>query len=355
MSSAEYFLPLRGSTSNLAQPSATTEVGTGAVIGGKPSPPAGGSSDSGERKIDHLPWHLKRASVAIPEGTAPVRLWRDDAAAGLDRSTTTSTSTPLTSATLTCGLDTGIEAEEEKIKAVRDGAAVFEGRSVSRRPSQDGELTLKKRCSKDNDSLVPAASTYPQHQPQYQQQRLARKWPGGGQIAVVDLVSGSDQQCSEDDEDVEAVMVRLPSLRGCLLEDGDDHQQHSSRDEQMSNVINDLHHQHHHYHHEQQRPYPELLEQYQMPKVVKRVPKNSYLDDYQQQQEQKANKQRHSMMGIGGGAIGLGKKLSGKIRNSMFAPSVSSSSPLPSAMAPITDVVTNVDKQGIDGGVKDTT
>ncbi|KAG0029165.1 hypothetical protein BGZ81_004057 [Podila clonocystis] len=80
---------------------------------------------------------------------------------------------------------------------------------------------------------------------------------------------------------------------------------------------------------QQQQQQQEILEQYQFPKAAKRAknPGRTYLDDFREQQQPQTHKHRHSAMGLGslgGDARELGKKLTGKIRNSMFLPSTSS-------------------------------
>lgn len=277
-------------------------------------------------------WCLQRATVVVPEGTAPVRLWKEDA----PRVDTLLTSTPLTSVTLP--VSGKLELEEE---SVRDGAAVFEGRSVSRRPSRDGELLLKSgEVSLSSETLIESEGSSPTTS-QSTQQTFARKW-AGGQIAV-DIVGGElDGYLSKPDNDV---VVRLPNPRGCLLEDDDElkssflyeqEQHHNMVSVVSSNMSTMSQHEHAFYmqQQQQQQQQQEILEQYQPPKMVKRN-KNaggrSYMDDFDQQQPltQQTHKYRHSAMGLGGlggDARELGKKLTGKFRNSMFLPSTSSTS-----------------------------
>ncbi|KAF9305152.1 hypothetical protein BGZ74_011166 [Mortierella antarctica] len=301
-------------------------------IGGIPSKedPSGASNYS---------WRLQRASVVIPEGTAPVRLWKEDAAARAD---VTPTTTPLTTTAFPVSGKLEIEENQDasKEEVVRDGAAVFEGRSVSRRPSRDGELMLK------SGELTLTESEGTSSSPPHQQQTFARKW-AGGQIAV-DISGEQDGYLSKPERDV---LVRLPSPGGCLLEDDEPSsllygpyeqgQQLSMASGVVSNMSMLLQHDYALYlqqqqqqKQQQQKQQQEILEQYQFPKEVKRAknPGRSYLDDFRDQQQPQTHKHRHSVMGLGGlggdaremGKKLTGKKLTGKIRNSMFLPSSSS-------------------------------
>ncbi|KAF9323631.1 hypothetical protein BG006_001280 [Podila minutissima] len=155
----------------------------------------------------NYPWHLQRASVVIPEGMAPVRLWKEDAAA---RANVPLTTTPLTTAIFPVLGKLEIEENQDasKEEVVRDGAAVFEGRSVSRRPSRDGELMLK------SGELTLTESEGTSSSPPHQQQTFARKWAGG--LIAVDISGGQDEYLSKPERDV---VMRLPSPSGCLLED----------------------------------------------------------------------------------------------------------------------------------------
>lgn len=306
-------------------------------MGGIPSndDPAGGRN---------FPWRLQRATVVVPEGTASVRLWKEDA----PRVDTSLTSTPLTSVTLP--VSGKLEMEEE---AVRDGAAVFEGRSVSRRPSRDGELMLKSsEISLTSGTLTTESEGASPTTLQSTQQIFARKW-AGGQIAV-DMGGEQDGYPSTD------AVVRLPSPRGCLLEDNDEltsasflyglygqgGQHNSMVRVASSNTSMMSQHEYALYlqQQRQQQQQQEILEQYQLPKEVKRN-KNaggrSYMDDFDQQQPltQQTHRHRHSVKSLGGlgdDARELSKKLTGKLRNSMFLPSTSSTS------ASATAVTTNV-------------
>ncbi|KFH64748.1 hypothetical protein MVEG_09480 [Podila verticillata NRRL 6337] len=278
-------------------------------------------------------WRFQRASVVVPEGTAPVRLWKEDA----PRVDTSLTSTPLTSVTLP--VSGKLEMEEE---AVRDGAAVFEGRSVSRRPSRDGELTLKSgEISLTSGTLTTESEGSFPTTLQSTQQTFARTW-AGGQIAV-DMGGEQDGYLSK------AAVVRLPSPRGCLLEDDDEltsasflyglygqgGQQPSMVSVASSNTSMMSQHDYTLFlqQQQQQQQQQEILEQYQFPKEVKRN-KNaggrSYMDDFDQQQPltQQTHKHRSvmSLGGLGDDARELGKKLTGKLRNSMFLTSTSSTS-----------------------------
>ncbi|KAF9312355.1 hypothetical protein BG003_006383 [Podila horticola] len=295
-------------------------------LGGIPSK----DDPSGAR---NYPWHLQRASVVVPEGTAPVRLWKEDAAAMVN---TTPTFTPLTSTTLSMSekLEIKENQDESKVGAVRDGAAVFEGRSVSRRPSRDGELMLK---SGEITTGTLIEGEGPSSLQPLQQQTFARKW-AGGQIALD--ISGGEQDGYLSKPENDAV-VRLPSPRGCLLEDNEPstflhglyaqgQQQFSMASGVDSNLSMLSQHDYALYlqHQQQQQQQQEILEQYQSPKVAKRAknPGQSYLDDFHEQQQTQTHKHRHSVMGLGGlgDARELGKKLTGKIRNSIFLPSSSS-------------------------------
>ncbi|KAG0089889.1 hypothetical protein BGZ93_004410 [Podila epicladia] len=276
-------------------------------------------------------WHRKRASVVIPEGMAPVRLWKEDAAVRAD---VTPTTTPLMSVTIPASGMLGSEENQDasKEEAARDGAAVFEGRSTSRRPSRDKELTLK-----SGELTLTEEGTSSSQPPQ--RQIFARKW-AEGQIAV-DISSEQDEYLSKPEGNA---VVRLSSPTGCLLEDDDElssflyasyaQEQHlgmTSGVESNMSMFSQHDYALHLQQQQQQKQQQEILEQYQFPKAVRRAknPGRSYLDDFRDQQQPQTHKHkhRHSVMGLGGlgeDARELSKKLTGKIRSSMFLTSTSS-------------------------------
>ncbi|KAG0369297.1 hypothetical protein BGX24_002473 [Mortierella sp. AD032] len=187
-------------------------------------------------------WHRKRASVVIPEGTIPVRLWKEDAAAMATAAGTTnddvSLRTQLASGTIPRigivsenkeGESTGTGAGEGVMgyrPSVRNGAAVFEGsmprkmtasRSTSRSRLDDDTSDAQQNAI-DSLGISDAPATATLQQPQ-QTSTYRRKW-ATGQIAVDDYnIQTAGLQSGGSGEDAEHVIVSLPSPRGCLLED----------------------------------------------------------------------------------------------------------------------------------------
>ncbi|KAF9548430.1 hypothetical protein EC957_006646 [Mortierella hygrophila] len=181
-----------------------------------PTDPTSGSGADGENS-----WHRKRASVVIPEGTIPVRLWKEDAAAMATTGTPSDDMqpprSPLTSGPIPrIGVvsDEGGFSGEGNIgyrPSVRNGAAVFEG-SMPRKPTSRSTSRSRLDDSSIDALAVSEAPTIPArtttHLATYR-----RKW-ATGQIAV-----DSDINTAQGDNgETEHVVVSLPSPRGCLLE-----------------------------------------------------------------------------------------------------------------------------------------
>ncbi|KAF9088862.1 hypothetical protein BGX29_012353 [Mortierella sp. GBA35] len=215
-----------------------------------------------------IAWHRKRASVVIPEGTIPVRLWKEDAAAiATNANSGTATSEDSPRSPLTSGIipRIGVVSEDDESTtaksgrgddrenmgyrpSVRNGAAVFEGsmprKPTSRSPSRsrlDDSLEGHQQQQRSNldqqiDSLgISDAPTTQQQQQQSYQSTYRRKW-ATGQIAVddhQDLRSGSIRTIGfegVDSADSEHVVISLPSPRGCLLEAEHHHHQSTATD-----------------------------------------------------------------------------------------------------------------------------
>lgn len=185
-----------------------------------PTDPTGGSGADGENS-----WHRKRASVVIPEGTIPVRLWKEDAAVtGTSSDDMQSPRSPLTSGPIP---RIGVVSEEDESSgegkigyrpSVRNGAAVFEG-SMPRKPTSRSPS----RSRLDDSSIDALAISEAPKVPigtTTQQATYRRKW-ATGQIAVDSNINTAQG----DNDDTEHVVVSLPSPRGCLLENEYPHHQ----------------------------------------------------------------------------------------------------------------------------------
>ncbi|KAG0266488.1 hypothetical protein BGZ95_003042, partial [Linnemannia exigua] len=222
-------------------------------VAGWPTGPGGAEDGKGGTNT----WHRKRASVVIPEGTIPVRLWKEDAAAMATAAGTTaedasSLRTPLASGTIPrigavsekregestgTGAGAGTGAGEAGgmgyRPSVRNGAAVFEGSmprkmTTSRSPSRsrlDDENFDAQQHTIDSLGISDAPATATLQQQQTSMSR--RKW-ATGQIAVDDynIQTSGLQDRGDGGEDAEHVIVSLPSPRGCLLEDDEHNYNH---------------------------------------------------------------------------------------------------------------------------------
>lgn len=221
-------------------------------VAGWPSDATGGT-DGGENTNA---WHRKRASVVIPEGTPPVRLWKEDAAAmATGVPSDEPPRSPLTSGPIP---RIGVVSEDDESTreignnigyrpSVRNGAAVFEGsmprKMTSRSPSRsrfDDSSSDHQQRSIDALGISDAPTTIgPSAAMTTQQSTYRRKW-ATGQIAVDDddhhhqrstNIRTTGLQGVNNDDDTEHVVVSLPSPRGCLLED-----EHSHHHQAMGNV-----------------------------------------------------------------------------------------------------------------------
>lgn len=192
-------------------------------VAGWPTDLTRGSRADGENS-----WHRKRASVVIPEGTIPVRLWKEDAAAiattGTPSDDTQPPRSPLTSGPIPrIGVvsEEGESSGEGKIgyrPSVRNGAAVFEG-SMPRRPTSRSPSRSRLDDSPIDALAISKAPTAPAGATT-QQATYRRKW-ATGQIAVDSNLNTTQG----DNDDTENVVVSLPSPRGCLLENEYSHHQ----------------------------------------------------------------------------------------------------------------------------------
>ncbi|OAQ34186.1 hypothetical protein K457DRAFT_902137 [Linnemannia elongata AG-77] len=185
-------------------------------VAGWPTDSTGGSGADGENS-----WHRKRASVVIPAGTIPVRLWKEDAAAlattGTPSDDMQPPRSPLTSGPIP---RIGVVLEEGKFSgegnigyrpSVRNGAAVFEG-SMPRKPTSRSPSRSRLDDS-SIDALAVSEALTSHAGTTTQQATYRRKW-ATGQIAVDSNINTT--QGNKDD--AEHVVVSLPSPRGCLLE-----------------------------------------------------------------------------------------------------------------------------------------
>lgn len=203
-------------------------------VAGWPSDASGGT-DGGENTNA---WHRTRASVIIPEGTAPIRLWKEEAAVIATGAQQDQLPRPLLASGTIPQIGV-VSAEDESTResgisvgyrpSVRNGAAVFEGslprKMTSRSPSQsrldDSSLDPQQR-SIDALGISDAPTTAPSASMTTQQSTYLRKW-ATGQIAVEDhpqrpiSIHTTGFQGSSND-DTEHVVVSLPSPRRCLLE-----------------------------------------------------------------------------------------------------------------------------------------
>ncbi|KAG9071977.1 hypothetical protein KI688_006196 [Linnemannia hyalina] len=192
-------------------------------VAGWPTDPTGGSGADGENS-----WHRKRASVVIPEGTIPVRLWKEDAAA-MATTGTPSDDMQLPRSPLTSGPipRIGVVSDDDGFSregnigyrpSVRNGAAVFEG-SMPRKPTSRSTSRSRLDDSSIDALAISEAPTVPArtttHPATYR-----RKW-ATGQIAVDSNINTAQG----DNDDTEHVVVSLPSPRGCLLENEYPHHQ----------------------------------------------------------------------------------------------------------------------------------
>ncbi|KAF9136950.1 hypothetical protein BGX30_010691 [Mortierella sp. GBA39] len=192
-------------------------------VAGWPTDPTGGSGADGENS-----WHRKRASVVIPEGTIPVRLWKEDAAAMATTGTPSDDMQPPRSPLASGPIPRiGIVSDEDGFSgegnigyrpSVRNGAAVFEG-SMPRKPTS--RSTSRSRLDDSSiDALAvsetPTASARTTTHPA----TYRRKW-ATGQIAIDSNINTGQG----DNDDTEHVVVSLPSPRGCLLENEYPHHQ----------------------------------------------------------------------------------------------------------------------------------
>ena len=185
-------------------------------VAGWPTDPTVGSGADGGNS-----WYRKRASVVIPEGTIPVRLWKEDPAAIATTGTPSDDMQPPRSP-LTPGSipRIGVVSERDESSgegnigyrpSVRNGAAVFEG-SMPRKPTSRSPS----RSRLDDSSIDALAASEALTAPTgttTQQATYRRKW-ATGQIAVDSNVNTTQG----DKDDTEHVVVSLPSPRGCLLE-----------------------------------------------------------------------------------------------------------------------------------------
>ncbi|KAG0199398.1 hypothetical protein BGX33_011666 [Mortierella sp. NVP41] len=250
-------------------PVATTPTTTNGGYRGGAGTDTGGYGDrNATASGGPIAWHRKRASVVIPEGTIPVRLWKEDAAAiATNANSGTATSEDSPRSPLTSGIipRIGVVSEDDESTtaksgrgddrenmgyrpSVRNGAAVFEGsmprKPTSRSPSHsrlDDSLEGHQQQQRSNldqqiDSLgISDAPTTQQQQQQSYQSTYRRKW-ATGQIAVddhQDLRSGSIRTIGfegVDSADSEHVVISLPSPRGCLLEAEHHHHQSTATD-----------------------------------------------------------------------------------------------------------------------------
>ncbi|KAF9951177.1 hypothetical protein BGZ70_001101, partial [Mortierella alpina] len=230
-----------------------------------------------------------------PDGTALVRLWKDDAAAVA----TVDDPTPTSASSMAVGpprarvfssqeeLQSRYQSGGPASRIARNGAAVFEGATLQR------SVILQRRSLEESST---GSQTFP------------RRW-ATGQIAVDDeevvqerhqgwVHSPQDSGsfipyghpfngASLDDSLEETVVISLPSPRGCLLEA-----------EVEALEIHDAYGWQHQHEHKQDeiralRDDPSSLK-HSYPTVVKRKPKHlrdkvvsSYRDDYHEQQQQR--------------------------------------------------------------------
>ncbi|KAG0277153.1 hypothetical protein BGZ96_003000 [Linnemannia gamsii] len=208
-------------------------------VAGWPSNALGGTDGGENTNI----WHRKRASVIIPEGTAPVRLWKEDAAViATGALQDEAPRSPLASGPVP---RIGIVSEEDDSTresgisvgyrpSVRNGAAVFEGslprKTTSRSPSLsrlDDSSLDSQQSSIDALGISDAPTTAPYAALMTQQSTYRRKW-ATGQIAVDDHPQRPTNIHTtgfqgDNNDDTEHVVVSLPSPRGCLLENNYSH------------------------------------------------------------------------------------------------------------------------------------
>ncbi|KAG9323952.1 hypothetical protein KVV02_003223 [Mortierella alpina] len=274
------------------------------------------TADSGSRN-EGSPWHRKRASVVVPDGTAPVRLWKEDVAAISTAETSPSSATSSSLSSMAAGPSrVRVFSSEDalqsryrsggfsRVAATRNGAAVFEGIAPLHRKA------LVQRRSLEESST--GSRTFP------------RRW-AAGQIAVDDdeeevvvqvrhhhatQDSGSfipqghaSKGASLDDASEEKVIISLPSPRGCLLEaeveameiqEAYGWQQHQHQHQQTHSKGDD----------ECTVGVDSSALEYPYPTVVRRNPKHlrdkgmvsSYRDDYREQEQQQRKSLQQSVV-----------------------------------------------------------
>ncbi|CAO3573907.1 unnamed protein product [Mortierella alpina] len=240
------------------------------------------------------PWHRKRASVVVPDGTAPVRLWKEDAAAVATEDPTL----PSAASSMAVGPPRArVFSSQDELQSryqsggssriARNGAAVFEGVTLQRNAilqrrsleeSSTGSQTFPRRWAAgqivvDDDEVVQERHHGWVHSPQDSGSFIPYGHPPNG--------------ASLDDSLEGKVVISLPSPRGCLLEA-----------EVEALGIQDAYGwpQQHQYERDEEftlREDPSSLE-HPYPTVVRRRPEHlrdkvvsSYRDDYHEQQQQR--------------------------------------------------------------------